>query len=193
MKAEHNSNARALAVASVLALAAGCAVYQPDDEFYGDGAPHPGPTSARTIAELKERASASGVRIETREVAGYRLVGRVAAEVDVADADSEEDAELMAFFRLVLAAAEKNADAIVEVRRSVVQDGVAAHVAQPTAIATATADATSDALDRQTVRAYWRGEGTLSDRRLAGAFDRRGIAGRTIRFSGKAVGIPNTR
>lgn len=172
-----------------LLLATGCALYQPDDEFYRSPDPSAGGASASQVAALAEQASATGVDVVTRELPAHSLLGRVTAEVDVVDAESEEDAELMAFFQLVIAAAEKNADAIVEVRRSIIDDGVPRASSASAGILAGSADATSDRLDQQTVRGYWRGEGTLSARRLARSFDRRGVAGMTIRFTGKAVAL----
>lgn len=184
-----NPATRILAAALPLLLATGCALYQPDDEFYRSPAPSADDTSARRVAALAEQAAAPGVDVVVRQLPSHSLLGRVTAEVDVVDADSEEDAELMAFFQLVIAAADRNADAVVEVRRSIVDDGTPRAAAATAGILAGSADATSDTLDRQTVRGYWRGEGTLSARRLAGSFDRRGVAGRTIRFTGKAVAM----
>ena len=176
-----------LAAASAAALAAACALYESDDTFYGDARPTGSETSAKAVAVLADRAAATGIVVVTREVGGYRVLGRVTAEADLIDARSEEAAELTAFFRLVLAAAEKDADALVEVRREMLDDGVARVAARPVGIDAAPTDGTSEPVDRRTVRGYWRGEGTLSDRRFTPGFDRRSVAGKTVRFRGKAI------
>jgi len=119
----------------------------------------------------------------------YTLIKKVSAEVYVLDARSEEDAELQAFEKLKANAAAHEADGLIEVKRYIVKDNIAA---RPSTTASGSMlnddlDATAEAIDELTLDGYERGKGTLSTSPIDQTFDRSKLSEKTIRFSGKAI------
>lgn len=112
-------------------LAACTAVYESDEVFYAvprckdDGCNHRQTRRISTL-DLRKKAERSGVAVLTREATGtYQIPKNINISVFIADAKSGEDAELRAFYQLVSIAGELGADAIMEVKRSILTDDVA--------------------------------------------------------------------
>ena len=122
----------------------------------------------------------------------YDIVRNIRSEVFVLDASSEAEAELRAFRQMIHLAREAGADAVIEVRRSIVQDSVAQRVdtsmpAGASSMLRDDMDPTSVMLDEMTLADYWRGEGTLSTARIDQTFGSRDMSQKSIVFSAKAI------
>jgi hypothetical protein len=122
----------------------------------------------------------------------YDIVRSVRSEVFVVDATSEEEAELQAFRQMIHLAKEAGADAVMEVRRSIVQDSVAQRVETPvpagaSGIFRDDMDPTAVMLDEMTLADYWRGVGTLSGARIDQTFGRRDLSQKSVVFTAKAI------
>ena len=122
----------------------------------------------------------------------FEVVRHLHSEVFVLDATSEEDAELRAFQQMLRAAKEAGADAVIEVRRSIVQDSIAQRTemeipAGSSDIFRDDMDPTAVTLDEMTLADYWRGVGTLSGARIDQTFGGRDLSQKSVVFTGKAI------
>lgn len=145
--------------------------------------------------DLRKQSQAAKIDIVTLEVTrSYDIVKKVNVEHFLIDARSEEDAELRAFYQLILKAKNSGADAIIEIKRSVFTDGVALLNTQSTTggrLERGTTNSTQTQLDSFTVDNYQRGVGTLSSRQIESTFDRTRYSQRSVRFTGKAINYNN--
>jgi hypothetical protein len=126
-----------------------------------------------------------------RVVTPYEIIKVVRSEVYLIDAKSEEDAELMAFKKMLHLAKEAGADGVMEVRRVIIQDSIEQRPTQtPTGgsgIFRDDMDSTGTTLDELTLADYWRGKGTLSSKRFDTVFDRTKLSQKSVVFKAKAI------
>ncbi len=119
----------------------------------------------------------------------YTLIKKIVTEVQLIDAKSEEDAELQAFRQLKAQALAFNADGLIEVKRSLIKDDVAARVTTlpGDSMLRDDIDATAEVIDELTLDSYDRGQGTLSTTPIDPTFNQERLSQRSVRFTGKAI------
>lgn len=119
----------------------------------------------------------------------YSLIKKISVEVYVLDAESEEDAELKAFRKLLASAEKEGADGVMEVKRYILKDNLAVRASPSisSSMLKDDIDATGEPMDEITLDTYERGKGTLSSSPIDQTFDRSKLSEKVIRFTGKAI------
>lgn len=148
-------------------------------------------SSIAKASDIREEIEQTGVKVYVNNPPSrYNLLKKLRSEVFVLDAKSESDAELLAFKQLKAMAKELGADALIEVKRSIVKDSIA-QLERPKVTGSMLGmdmDPSSIPLDELMLSNYMINKGTLSSRIIEDTFEASSdLSHKAVRFTGKAI------